>query len=187
MEDAIDIQLLEEAVTVFYRSETQQQSAAHQWLLKAQLSQQAWSFVWDLMQLNKVNQSYTYLFCSKIECVCIWFASNFKRFSPAFPCDLDGWCAVLWRIVVTHKIVETLAWSAERESRRAPAKAVCRHHDVCERAENRAQPPVFVRKCASSSLRNSNRVNSIMLDISTYLYAFFCGSMFCCCAFLCGL
>lgn len=70
MEDAIDVQLLEEAVTVFYRSETQQQSAAHQWLLKAQLSQQAWSFVWDLMQLNKVNQSlYIFILFDIIECV----------------------------------------------------------------------------------------------------------------------
>lgn len=57
MDAAIDIKLLEEAVAVFYRSGTQQQSAAHDWLLKAQLSPQAWSFVWDLMQLGKVIHS----------------------------------------------------------------------------------------------------------------------------------
>lgn len=57
MDAAIDVASLEEAVTVFYRSNAQQQSAAHQWLIKAQQSQQAWSFVWDLMQLNKVSAS----------------------------------------------------------------------------------------------------------------------------------
>lgn len=55
MDAAIDIKTLEEAVTVFYRSGSQQQSAAHDWLTKVQLSPQAWSFVWDLMQLGKVT------------------------------------------------------------------------------------------------------------------------------------
>lgn len=55
MEATIDIKSLEEAVTVFYRSGAQQQSNAHDWLTKAQLSPQAWSFVWDLMQLGKVT------------------------------------------------------------------------------------------------------------------------------------
>lgn len=60
MDATIDIKSLEEAVTVFYRSGAQQQSNAHEWLTKAQLSPQAWSFVWDLMQLGKVNQLQTY-------------------------------------------------------------------------------------------------------------------------------
>lgn len=57
MDATIDIKSLEEAVTVFYRSGAQQQSNAHDWLTKAQLSPQAWSFVWDLMQLGKVTQT----------------------------------------------------------------------------------------------------------------------------------
>lgn len=56
MDAAIDVKTLEDAVTVFYRSGAQQQSAAHDWLTKAQLSPQAWSFVWDLMQLGKSSE-----------------------------------------------------------------------------------------------------------------------------------
>lgn len=52
----IDIKTLEEAVTVFYRSGSQMQSAAHDWLTKAQLSPNAWSFVWELMQIEKVTE-----------------------------------------------------------------------------------------------------------------------------------
>lgn len=52
--DVIDIRALEEAVILFYRSGSTQQAAAHEWLTKAQSSQQAWSFVWDLMRLDKV-------------------------------------------------------------------------------------------------------------------------------------
>lgn len=56
--ETIDIKTLEEAVTLFYRSGSEQQAsahtAAHDWLTKAQCSPQAWSFVWDLMQINKV-------------------------------------------------------------------------------------------------------------------------------------
>lgn len=51
----IDIKTLEQAVTVFYRSGSQMQSAAHDWLTKAQLSPNAWSFVWELMQIEKVT------------------------------------------------------------------------------------------------------------------------------------
>lgn len=57
--EPIDVKTLEEAVTVFYRSGSQQQtanhSAAHDWLTRAQCSPQAWSFVWDLMQIGKVR------------------------------------------------------------------------------------------------------------------------------------
>lgn len=56
--EPIDVKTLEEAVAVFYRSGSQQQnsaqSAAHDWLQKAQASPQAWSFVWSLMQIGKV-------------------------------------------------------------------------------------------------------------------------------------
>lgn len=52
----IDIKTLEEAVTVFYRSGSQMQSAAHDWLTKAQVSPNAWSFVWELMQIEKVTK-----------------------------------------------------------------------------------------------------------------------------------
>lgn len=66
MDAAIDIKTLEEAVTVFYRSGSQQQSAAHDWLTKVQLSPQAWSFVWDLMQLGKVTPLFKLQISKKI-------------------------------------------------------------------------------------------------------------------------
>lgn len=63
--EAIDIRALEEAVIVFYQSGSSQHAAAHDWLTKAQASPQAWSFVWDLMRLDKVNKwslcLYTYI------------------------------------------------------------------------------------------------------------------------------
>lgn len=67
--EPIDVKALEEAVTVFYRSGTQQQnaaqSAAHDWLTKAQCSTQAWSFVWELMQIGKViSKNSFYFVCS---------------------------------------------------------------------------------------------------------------------------
>lgn len=52
--DVMDIRALEEAVILFYRSGSTQQAVAHDWLTKAQSSQHAWSFVWDLMRLDKV-------------------------------------------------------------------------------------------------------------------------------------
>lgn len=55
MEQPIDIRALEEAVLIFYRSNSTEQAAAHEWLTKVQCSRQAWSFVWDLMRLNKVS------------------------------------------------------------------------------------------------------------------------------------
>lgn len=46
---------LEEAVTLFYRTEAhQQQAEAHQWLTEAQNSPQAWSFVWELLSPQRV-------------------------------------------------------------------------------------------------------------------------------------
>ncbi|GAB0088696.1 Importin-13 [Sergentomyia squamirostris] len=47
----IDIKVLEEAVVLFYRSETKQQ--AHQWLQAVQVSPQAWQFCWELMHPDK--------------------------------------------------------------------------------------------------------------------------------------
>lgn len=60
--DVIDIRALEEAVILFYRSGSTQQAAAHEWLTKAQSSQQAWSFVWDLMRLDKVFKILVFFF-----------------------------------------------------------------------------------------------------------------------------
>lgn len=55
MDAGITVQSVEEAVTIFYRSDAERQKIAHDWLIKAQLGPQAWSFVWELMQLNKVS------------------------------------------------------------------------------------------------------------------------------------
>lgn len=46
---------LEQAVSLFYRSEAAQQANAHQWLTQAQRSPEAWAFVWDLLQPSKVH------------------------------------------------------------------------------------------------------------------------------------
>lgn len=46
---------LERVVTLFYRSEADQQAQAHQWLTEAQNSQQAWGFVWELLQPQKAS------------------------------------------------------------------------------------------------------------------------------------
>lgn len=46
---------LERVVTLFYRSEAGQQAQAHQWLTQAQNSPQAWSFVWELLQPQRVR------------------------------------------------------------------------------------------------------------------------------------
>ncbi|CAD7092399.1 unnamed protein product [Hermetia illucens] len=54
--EPIDIKALEEAVVLFYRSTSNQQAVAHDWLTKAQSSTQAWSFSWDLMQLGKSQE-----------------------------------------------------------------------------------------------------------------------------------
>lgn len=53
--ETIDIARLEEAVVVFYRSNSQDQAITHEWLTKAEASPQAWQFAWQLMQLGKVN------------------------------------------------------------------------------------------------------------------------------------
>lgn len=49
-----DVKNLEEAVILFYSSGSQNQQQAHEWLQAAQISTQAWSFAWELMQPNKV-------------------------------------------------------------------------------------------------------------------------------------
>lgn len=49
-----DVRALEEAVILFYSSGSQNQQQAHEWLQAAQVSTQAWSFAWELMQPNKV-------------------------------------------------------------------------------------------------------------------------------------
>lgn len=66
MEQPIDVRALEEAVLIFYRSSSTEQAAAHEWLTRVQCSRQAWSFVWDLMALNKVSgTSLIFLFQSR--------------------------------------------------------------------------------------------------------------------------
>lgn len=52
---------LERVVTLFYRSEAEQQAQAHQWLTEAQNSQQAWSFVWELLQPQRVISNILYI------------------------------------------------------------------------------------------------------------------------------
>lgn len=52
----MDIRQIEEAVLSFYRSGTQQQEDTHQWLQKIQESPQAWSFCWQLMQLDRPSE-----------------------------------------------------------------------------------------------------------------------------------
>ncbi|XP_037040753.1 importin-13 [Bradysia coprophila] len=56
MEQPIDIRALEEAVLIFYRSNSTEQAAAHDWLTRVQCSHQAWSFVWELMKPNKSSE-----------------------------------------------------------------------------------------------------------------------------------
>lgn len=55
MEAPFTVPELEEAVKVFYNSGAAEHAAAHEWLTRAQTSPQAWSFVWDLMTLDKVR------------------------------------------------------------------------------------------------------------------------------------
>lgn len=57
MEQPIDVRALEEAVLIFYSSNSNEQAAAHEWLTRVQCSRQAWSFVWDLMAPNKVSRN----------------------------------------------------------------------------------------------------------------------------------
>lgn len=45
---------LERAVCQFYQSDTTTQAQAHQWLTAAKISPQAWGFVWELLQPQKV-------------------------------------------------------------------------------------------------------------------------------------
>lgn len=52
----MDVRTIEEAVLAFYRSGNLQQEDTHQWLQQIQESPQAWSFCWELMQLNKPSE-----------------------------------------------------------------------------------------------------------------------------------
>jgi hypothetical protein len=45
---------VEAAVTQFYMANSSFQAQAHQWLVAAQVSPQAWSFVWELLTPGKV-------------------------------------------------------------------------------------------------------------------------------------
>lgn len=46
---------LEHAVSQFYHTDTNMQAQAHQWLTAARSSPNAWAFVWELLQPNKVS------------------------------------------------------------------------------------------------------------------------------------
>lgn len=52
----MDVHAIEDAVLAFYRSGTLQQEDTHHWLQQMQDSPQAWSFCWELMQLNKPSE-----------------------------------------------------------------------------------------------------------------------------------
>lgn len=52
---AYTAQNLEHAVSVFYSSEHSERAEAHKWLTAAQRCPEAWSFVWELLQSQKVN------------------------------------------------------------------------------------------------------------------------------------
>lgn len=45
---------LEHAVSVFYSSEHSDRADAHKWLTEAQRCPEAWSFVWELLNSQKV-------------------------------------------------------------------------------------------------------------------------------------
>lgn len=46
---------IEQAVSLFYKTDSAQQATAHQWLTDAQNSPHAWSFVWDLLDPRRVS------------------------------------------------------------------------------------------------------------------------------------
>lgn len=48
------VQNLEYAVSVFYNGEQTERANAHSWLTEAQRVPEAWNFVWELLQPNKV-------------------------------------------------------------------------------------------------------------------------------------
>ncbi|XP_058447120.1 importin-13 [Malaya genurostris] len=52
----MDVRMIEEAVLSFYQSGTHKQEDTHQWLQQIQESPHAWSFCWELMQLNKPSE-----------------------------------------------------------------------------------------------------------------------------------
>ncbi|XP_053693724.1 importin-13 [Sabethes cyaneus] len=52
----MDVRMIEEAVLTFYQSGSHKQEDTHQWLQQIQESPHAWSFCWELMQLNKPSE-----------------------------------------------------------------------------------------------------------------------------------
>lgn len=55
-------QNLEYAVSVFYNGEQAERARAHSWLTAAQRVPEAWNFVWELLQPNKVIITCHYIF-----------------------------------------------------------------------------------------------------------------------------
>ncbi|XP_058055548.1 importin-13 [Anopheles bellator] len=51
-----EVQTIEAAVLSFYRGGSEQQKETHKWLQQVQNSPHAWSFCWELMQLNKSSE-----------------------------------------------------------------------------------------------------------------------------------
>uniref|UniRef100_A0A182NUZ9 Importin-13 n=1 Tax=Anopheles dirus TaxID=7168 RepID=A0A182NUZ9_9DIPT len=51
-----EVQSIEAAVLSFYRGGSEQQKETHKWLQHVQNSPHAWSFCWELMQLNKPSE-----------------------------------------------------------------------------------------------------------------------------------
>lgn len=50
------VQNLEYAVSVFYNGEQCERAKAHAWLTASQRVPEAWTFVWELLQPNKVSR-----------------------------------------------------------------------------------------------------------------------------------
>lgn len=123
--DVIEIKTLEEALTAFYRSGSQQQSAAHDWLTKAQSSPQAWSFVWDLLQLGKVSLFIVSNLCQ---------TNNFGLFQLAVR------DAILRSHHTAHEIDKALVRGAGGKSWRTEAEIARDNHPVWQRPENCLEP-----------------------------------------------
>lgn len=87
MEQPIDVRALEEAVLIFYSSNSNEQAAAHEWLTRVQCSRQAWSFVWDLMAPNKVSGKFIDFFRLPTQFLIVMVHSHLKyNFSVPLRC-----------------------------------------------------------------------------------------------------
>lgn len=53
----------EQAVSQFYYTDAASQAQAHQWLFAAQSSPNAWSFIWELLQKERVSTANILFYC----------------------------------------------------------------------------------------------------------------------------